>query len=323
MKRVLVTGAGGFIGLHTVRHFLSAGWFVHAMVRTHVPEELARLEAEGRISLLHLDMTDFPRLREAMRGLPRLDALVHCAGRASDVGRDREFRQTNFLAVTELAQNAPLLDTGVFVFVSTTDVYGLRDFSGETEDMLDYDDNAKNPYPRYKIMAERWLRENMPAECYSIVRPAAVWGENDPTLTPRIRDFLATSPRIVHFGRWKGTNRWPLAHVERVAMACYIAAVNPKARGLAFNVLDPEWTSMDEVYRRIGTEYFPERQFVSITLPLWCGVIIGAVSTGIAKVLNLSHPPWDPSLYALFSVSHNLDFSQDLFKELEDSLNSL
>jgi len=165
-------------------------------------------------------------------------------------------------------------------------------------------------------MAEEWLRENLPPERYSIVRPAAVWGDDDPTLTRRIRNFLAVSPWIVHFGPWKGANRWPLAHVERVALACYLAATHPDARGTAFHVLDPEPTSMEEVYRRVAEAFFPDKTFTSITVPLWCGIVIGALSTGIARMLNLAYPPWDPSLYALYSVSRNLDFSPEFFERL-------
>lgn len=316
MKRALVTGAGGFIGGGVVRRFLAEGWFVHAMVRRNVPPALKELQAQGRLELLPLDMTDFPRLRESMEQLPRLDAVVHCAARASDVGRDSAFRLNNLEAVKELAVNALRLEAGIFVFVSTTDVYGLRDFSGETEDELDYDRKTANPYPRYKILAEEWLKTNLPPERYSIVRPAAVWGKDDPTLTRRIRNFLAVSPWIIHFGPWKGANRWPLAHVERVGWACFMAATHPDARGLAFHVLDPERASMEEVYRRVAREYFPEKRFLSIFLPLWCGLIPGALSTFAARVLNLEHPPWDPSLYALHSVSRNLDFSPARFEKL-------
>ena len=40
MRRVLVTGAGGFIGRHTLRPLLAAGLQVHAVGRRQAPEEL-------------------------------------------------------------------------------------------------------------------------------------------------------------------------------------------------------------------------------------------------------------------------------------------
>lgn len=139
-------------------------------------------------------------------------------------------------------------------------------------------------------MAEQWLRERLLPERYSIVRPVAVWGEDDPTLTKRIRDFLAVSPWIVHFGHWKGRNRWPLAHVDRVARACYIAAFHPGARGKAFHVLDPEHTGMDGFYRQVAARHLPGKRLRALYLPLWCGVVIGALSTALSNLFDLEHP---------------------------------
>ncbi len=320
MRQVLITGAGGFIGLRTVLRFLDEGCFVHALVRNNVPERLLALEAAGRVLIVRCDITDTAALRSLVRKLPCLDAVVHCAALASDVGPEALFRAANYDAVRELAWAAMENGAGVFVFVSTTDVYGLRDFSGQTEEELVYDLAASNPYPKYKILSEQWLRNTLPAERYSIVRPAAVWGEDDPTLTRRIRDFLARSPWILHFGPWKGGNRWPLAHVDRVAKACFLAAFHPKARGKAFHVLDPERASMGDCYRRIAGEYFPGRRFRTVRLPLWCGLAIGGLCTFLTNLLGRTHPLWDPTLYAVHSISRNLDFSPALFEELERTM---
>ena len=43
-KTVLVTGAGGFIGLNTVKEFSQNGWRVLALVRKNIPDELKSLE---------------------------------------------------------------------------------------------------------------------------------------------------------------------------------------------------------------------------------------------------------------------------------------
>lgn len=313
-RRVCVTGAGGFIGLHVLRRFLDEGCFVYATVRRSVPEELRALESRGRIALLQLDIRDHAALRKSLLPLPRLEAVVHCAAKASDVGREATFRKTNFEAVRELAGMALKRDDGVFVHVSTTDVYGLRDFKGESEAELDFDHQERNPYPKFKILAEEWLRRNMPPNKYSIIRPAAVWGGPEAAITRRMTAFLRFSPWIVHFGPWRGQNRWPLAHVERVAEACYLAAVSPLARGRAFNVLDPERVTMEEAYRRVARKYFPDKKFRTLCLPFWCGAVIGALSSATAFLGDMEEPPFDPSWYALRSISCNLDFSPALLE---------
>ena len=317
LKTVLITGAAGFIGLHTVKEFVGRGWFVYALVHRSESVKLSELQKAGQVKILNGDVTSFESMGKVLRQCPdSMDAMVHCAGRASDVGWGREFKKTNFNSIQHLVELTKQHDVKRLVFVSTTDVYGMKDFDGQTEQQLGYDETARNNYPKYKILAEKWLRGNLPAERYSIVRPAAVWGDDDPTLTKRIRDFLTWSPYIVHFGKWKGKNRWPMVHVSHVAKANYLAAVSRRALGEAINVLEPQKVSMDDFYRMIAEKYLPDKKHKTVVLPFWLGVCIGGIVSCISNLLNLKNPFIDPSLYALYSTSKNLDFSCEKYQNL-------
>jgi nucleoside-diphosphate-sugar epimerase len=319
MPTVLITGAGGFIGGWVVREFLAQNWQVLAVAHRHVPAWLRTQERAGRLRLVTGDLGDaswVATLGSLPSGSENLDAVVHCAGRASDVGWRREFKRANLEAVQHVGRLAMAQGACRLVFVSTTDVYGLHDFGGEDEDALLLEAFPRNPYPEFKIAAERWIRETMPAERCVILRPAQVWGVGDTTLTRRVVGFLRGSPWIVHFGKWRGKNRWPLAHVRNVAAACYLAATVPAAAGRAINVLDAERTTIDEWYRIVAGLYLPDKRFRTIVLPMATGAVLGLPVEWISSALNLSHPFMDPSYYALHAVSANLEFSQARLNDL-------
>ncbi|MBI9018357.1 MAG: NAD(P)-dependent oxidoreductase [Phycisphaerae bacterium] len=304
---------------HMVLTCVNHNCFVYALVHNNIRNELVELEEQNKIKIISADITSFDSLENAFNPIQTLDAVIHCAGRASDIGWDREFRQTNYESIKHLVKLTSQYKVKRLVFVSSTDVYGLKDFHGQNEQQLSYAEKANNPYLKYKIKAEKYLKANLPANQYCIIRPAAVWGKDDPTLTRRIKDFLAFSPYIIHFGKWKGQNRWPLAHVDNVALANYIGAFHRQACGIAINVLDEKKTTMDEFYRYVAKAYFPGRKYKSITLPFWLGLVIGSFVSIISNTFNLSHPFIDPSLYALYSVSKNLDFDEKLFRSLKES----
>ena len=300
---VLVTGAGGFVGGHIARRFAAEGWKVTGLVHRRQPKD----PAPGA-EYVAGDMSDSSGLRRQVEAIAP-DVIVHAAALASDVGPDSLFRKLNYEPVVTLAP----LAKRKFVFISTADVYGIRDFSGEDVSTLKFDDNLHNPYPRYKIMSELWLRANLPPERFACIRPAAVWGPGDETLERRVADFLRSSPFIVHFGKWRGRNRWPLADVRRVAEATWLAATTNRWDGDGVTVIDSRRITAEEFYRETAARLFPGRKYRTLCLPMWLGVCIGRLSSSIASALRLTHVPFDPSYYALKTVSSNLDFTDRSF----------
>ena len=312
-RTVLITGAGGFIGSHIVDTFRLAGWRPVALIRYHCPRSLQAQAADGNVRLVQGDAAVPDALVEDVRRIlepdESLDAVVHAAGRATDVGRRCHFERDNVASLRGVVSLCQALAVPRLVLISSTDVYGLRDFAGECEAELPLCRNAHNAYPASKIRAEELLAAALPPERWSILRPAAVWGPGDTTLMPRVVGFLRWSPWIVHFGPWRGRNRWPLAHVRNVATAARLAAVADEARGRAFNVLDPEFTTVDAFYRLVASVYLPGKTFRSLMLPRWLGLVFGTCVSTISNALDANQPITDPSHYAVRTVSSNLDFS--------------
>ncbi len=300
-KTVFVTGAAGFIGLNIVKAYVEAGWYVYALVHKTMPDELKMLP---NIKVVQGDASDENSLPEL-----KVDVVVHAAGLASDIGCDEEFRKINFEPVKYLSK----IPEKKFIYISSTDVYGIKDFEDADENtpLLEF---PKNPYPKYKIASELWLKEN--CKRYVIIRPAAVWGEGDKTLEKRVVDFLKISPFIVHFGKWRGKNRWPLANVKNVADVIVKVSEIDDFDNQAVNIIDSEFTTIDGYYRMAAEKYFPQKSFKEVYFPLWFGKTIGMVSTLISNMLKRKHPIFDPTFYAVHHVSSNLDFSSKKMNEI-------
>ena len=309
-QRVLITGAAGFLGNACAREFLSRGFAVVALTHSRPAEGLAGAEQ------IPVSMENRESLLAAIAPRGPFVAAVHCAGRASDVGRAKHFRAANLQAVLNLIDCMDAAPIGRLVHISTTDVYGLRDFNDADESTL-LSKKARNPYPRFKILAEQAVIAKLPPQRWTILRPGAVWGPGDRTILPRVLEFLRSSPRIIYFGKWRGQNRWPLAHVRNLALAAFLAATRDEAGGEAYNVVDPQKTTMEQYFRQVLNIFLKEKAGMkSLCLPMWIGQTIGLFATAMSNLLDRSEPLFDPTLYGLQSATRNLDFSSRKLENL-------
>ncbi len=175
--KVLLTGATGFLGGHTVTELLGRGWQVRAFARHS--SKTAHLEARG-IEIFRGDLLDAGDLTSALAGV---DAVVHAAGggqhlRVADVyenNRDTTIR----LVEAALAGSSPLRR---FVLVSSLAAHGPSPDGAPRPAAAP--PSPQSHYGRSKAEAERVVLERASALPVSVLRPPAVYGPGDTRMLP-------------------------------------------------------------------------------------------------------------------------------------------
>lgn len=211
--RVLVTGATGFIGREIVSRLAADQSGAHRITG------LARnvgTAADPNIELVRGDITD-PNDVARLESLGPFDAVIHSAGLAHQFGDtpDLDFNKTNVEGTQNVVDLARRVQSGHFILISSTAVYGIR------EGAIDEDSECRpeTPYARSKFEAERICREtcergNIPL---TIFRLAPVLGEKGVGNVPRLISAIDRG-RFVWLGN--GENRKALIYVGDVADAC-------------------------------------------------------------------------------------------------------
>ncbi|KFN44632.1 NAD-dependent epimerase/dehydratase family protein [Arenimonas oryziterrae] len=245
-RRVLVTGASGFVAASLVRRLLAQGHEVHGLVREH--SDLWRLaELEDRITLHRADLCDATRIAGIFAAV-RPHWLFHLAtARAAHEG-DQTYAQSNVLAAAGLIaacrQQTP---ERVIVHGSSLE-YGHRDLPLR-EDMTPQPTTA---HGQTKAEATAmWLQaardDGLPV---TVLRLFSVYGpwESSARLLPKAllaglaaRELPLTPPGI----------RRDYVHVDDVVTASLRAIGADATIGEVVNIGSGEQTSNEELVARI------------------------------------------------------------------------
>jgi len=155
-ERVLVTGAGGFIGSHLVENLLREGYDVKAFVHYNSFNSWGWLEhCEGTvkdaIEVFSGDVRDPHGVRTAMRGCDMVFHLAALIGIPYSYHSPDSYIDTNVKGTLNIVQAARELGVKKVVHTSTSEVYGTARFVPITEE---HPLQGQSPYSASKIGAD-------------------------------------------------------------------------------------------------------------------------------------------------------------------------
>ena len=135
MKRIIVTGAAGFIGYHVARRLLGRGDAVTGFDNLNDYYEvslkearLAQLQALPGFNFARADLADEAAMERVFAGA-RFDAIVHLAAQAGvrySLTNPRAYIDANVVGFMNVLEGARNAGTDHLVFASTSSVYGLN-----------------------------------------------------------------------------------------------------------------------------------------------------------------------------------------------------
>ncbi|MDD7967350.1 NAD-dependent epimerase/dehydratase family protein [Actinomycetospora lemnae] len=238
-RRVLVTGATGFVGRHLCRRLLRLGAEVHALSRDPRPHVATLPDLTWHRG----DLTDDEDVA-AVVGRVRPAAVLHLA---SLVQGDRE----SALALPMLEANT---HAAVAVMTAAHDVPGCRVVLAGSVEEPRGDEPPVSPYAAAKSAATGYARLfhaqwGLPV---TVLRLAMVYGPDQPDtrkLVPYVCSCLleGTTPALS-----SGTRMIDWVYVDDVCDAFVRAATTPGAAGLVLDVGSGRTSSIAEVVRTLA-----------------------------------------------------------------------
>lgn len=263
MKRVLVTGANGFVGQALCKRLLKDGWKVMGVVRS--PEGSASLAA-GVISLITGAMGADTDWSESLTGV---DTVVHLAARVhvmTDTALDplAAFREVNVAGTECLARLAAKVGVRRFIYISSVKVNGEgRNVSYSEKDIPAPED----PYGVSKWEAEQALHKIAAETGLEIVilRPPLVYA---PGVKANFLSLFKIVDRGIPLPLSGINNQRSFIYLGNLVDAIVTCINHPKASGQTYLVSDREDVSTPELIRRVAAALGRPARLFSFPLSL-------------------------------------------------------
>lgn len=136
-KKILITGATGFVGANLARHFLKNGARISILKRRE--SDLWRIkDILNRISAYNADLLDSAQVNKAVKRI-RPEVILHAATYGGHVTQDDALRifKTNFEGTVNLLDSCSREGFKLFVNTGSSSEYGIKDSLMRESDLLE------------------------------------------------------------------------------------------------------------------------------------------------------------------------------------------
>lgn len=247
MKRVLVTGASGFVGRRVCQRMLDTGLLVRAAVR----QESSIAELDRRCEPCAIGPIE--QFQEWERVLAGVDGVVHLVARThqtreSGGGILADYRAVNVEGTRRLLEGCHRSSVTRFVFVSSIKALGEAAATSYAETDPSH---PKDAYGISKREAELLVLDAGSNGLLEpvVLRPPLVYG---PGVRGNFQRLLSAVDRGVPFPLGAVSNARSLIYVENLADAIAVAMTHPQAPGEVFHVADETIVSTPELIRLLA-----------------------------------------------------------------------
>ena len=232
LRKILLTGAGGFIGSHLAEELVRRNFSVRAFVHynstgLHGWLDSSPAEIRKKLDVFAGDIRDPNGVRTAMKGC---DAVIHLAALIAipySYHSPDTYVETNIRGTLNVLQAARDFDISHVVHTSTSEVYGSAQFVPITED---HRLQGQSPYSASKIGADQLAMsfERSFGTPVTIVRPFNTYGprQSARAVIPTIITQIAAGQRTIKLGSIHPTRDF---NFVADTVAGFIAASRPRA----------------------------------------------------------------------------------------------
>lgn len=255
MKKVLVTGADGFIGSHLTESLLEKGYDVKAFVYYNSFNNWGWLdtfpkEKLDQIEIFAGDVRDPNGVREAMKGVDEVFHLAALIAIPFSYHSPDSYVDTNIKGTLNVLQAARELDTSRILVTSTSEVYGTAQYVPIDEK---HPFQGQSPYSATKIGADRLAESfyrsfNLPV---SIVRPFNTFGprQSARAVIPTIISQLLAGKDKIELGALTPTRDFN--YVKDTAAGFIAIAESDKTIGEEINIATQREISIGDLAKEI------------------------------------------------------------------------
>lgn len=266
MDKVLVTGAGGFIGSHLTEKLVSEGYEVRAFVHYNSLGSWGWIdsfpkEVKKNIEVFAGDIRDPNGVKDAMRGCKAVFHLAALIAIPFSYHSPDTYVDTNIKGTLNVLQAARDLGTERVLVTSTSEVYGTAQYTPIDEK---HPYQGQSPYSATKIGADRLAESfyrsfDLPV---SIVRPFNTFGprQSARAIIPTVITQLLAGKTEIKLGSLTPTRDFNF--VRDTANGFYQIYRSDKTIGQEINIATQHEISIGDLARELIRQINPEASIV-------------------------------------------------------------